>query len=58
MVAARLSALVLVVMTAPGASKMAGITRLKPFPERGGPTTTIESSTDAQHATPRDRPRK
>ena len=44
-VAARLSGRVLVVTTAPGASRMKGITRLKPLPLRGGPRITIESST-------------
>ena len=56
MVADRLSARVAVVMTAPGASRSMGITMLYPFPLRGGPSRTIESSTDDQHSIPRDEP--
>lgn len=52
-VTARLSGRVEVVTTAPGASRIIGITTLWPFPERGGPSSSIESSTDAQHPTPR-----
>jgi hypothetical protein len=42
-----LSGLVDVVTTAPGASKSIGMTMCRPLPDRGGPTTSIESSTDA-----------
>ena len=45
-VTARLSGRVLVVTTAPGASSSAGITVCRPLPDRGGPTTSIESSTE------------
>jgi hypothetical protein len=44
-VAVRLSGRVLVVITAPGASKIIGMTKCKPLPDRGGPSKTIESST-------------
>jgi hypothetical protein len=56
MEAVRLSALVAVVITAPGLSRMAGMTKWRPFPARGGPSTKIESSTEAQHSTLRDDP--
>jgi hypothetical protein len=36
----------------PGASRIAGITRCRPLPERGGPMTMIESSTDAHTLAP------
>ena len=52
-VAVRLSGRVDVVTTAPGASKMALMTMWAPFPERGGPISRIESSTDAQTFVPR-----
>ena len=38
---------VLVVTTAPGASRIAGMTMCRPLPERGGPIRRIESSTEA-----------
>ena len=57
-VIARLSGRVEVVTTAPGASRIIGITTLWPLPERGGPNSSIESSTDAQHPTPRLVPRR
>jgi hypothetical protein len=47
---------VLVVSTGPGASKIIGIPKWMPFPERGGPKITIESSTVAYTATPREVP--
>jgi len=56
-VAVRLSGRVLVVMTAPGASRMLEVTRCKPFPDFGGPTVTIESSTEQKHSRPRDVPK-
>jgi hypothetical protein len=56
-VIARLSGLVDVVTTAPGASRIIGITTFRPLPERGGPKSNIESSTDAQQPTPRLVPR-
>ena len=56
MVTARLSGRVLVDTTAPGASSSIGITRCSPLPERGGPTTSIESSTEAHTCRPRERP--
>ena len=56
MVAAMLSGRVEVVTTAPGASRMALMTRCSPLPERGGPITRIESSTDAQISRPQLRP--
>jgi hypothetical protein len=56
MVAERLSERVAVVITAPGASSNMGITMLKPLPLRGGPSRTIESSTEDQHSTPREVP--
>jgi hypothetical protein len=43
--AVRLSGRVEVVMTAPGASRMALMTMWMPLPERGGPSRTRESST-------------
>ena len=46
-----------VVTTGPGASRMALITMCAPLPERGGPMTSIESSTLAQTVVPRARPR-
>ena len=52
-VAVRLSGLVLVVTTAPGASRIALMTTCRPLPERGGPISRIESSTDAQTFVPR-----
>ncbi len=55
-VTARLSGRVEVVITAPGASRIIGMTTCRPLPERGGPSSTIESSTDAQQVTPRDDP--
>jgi len=57
-VAVRLSGRVLVVITAPGASRMLGMTRCKPFPDLGGPTMTIESSTEQKHSRPRDMPNR
>src|SRR5699024_7744228 len=51
-VAVRLSGRVLVVTTAPGASRIAGITMCRPLPERGGPMSRIESSTHAHTARP------
>ena len=45
-----------VVTTAPGASRIIGITRWRPLPDRGGPTRSIESSTEAHASTPRERP--
>ena len=57
-VTARLSGRVEVVTTAPGAPRIIGTTTCKPLPDRGGPTTPIESSTDTQHSTPRDRPKR
>ena len=56
MVAVRLSGRVEVTTTAPGASRIAGITRCRPLPERGGPMTMIESSTDAHTPTPFEAP--
>ena len=53
----RLSGLVLVVTTAPGASRIALMTTCRPLPERGGPISRIESSTDAQTFVPRLAPR-
>ena len=44
-VTARESGRVDVVNTAPGASRIIGIARWRPLPERGGPRTTTESST-------------
>src|ERR1019366_2006915 len=41
----RVAGRVEVVMTAPGASRMALMTMCTPLPERGGPSRTIESST-------------
>jgi hypothetical protein len=35
---------------------MVGITRCRPLPAPGGPSTTVESRTPAQHGTPRLRP--
>ena len=55
-VAAMLSGRVEVVTTAPGASRIALMTRCRPLPERGGPMTRIESSTDAQIPRPWLRP--
>ena len=43
-VAPRLSARELVVMTGPGASRIAPINRCTPLPERGGPMSTTDSS--------------
>src|ERR1019366_4553366 len=43
-VAVRLSGRVLVVITAPGASRIIGITKCKPLPDLSGPRSTIESS--------------
>ncbi|MPM52996.1 hypothetical protein SDC9_99760 [bioreactor metagenome] len=57
-VAVRLSGLVLVVTTAPGASRIALMTTCRPLPERGGPISRIESSTDAQTFVPRLVPRR
>jgi hypothetical protein len=57
-VAVRLSGLVLVVTTAPGASRIALMTTCRPLPERGGPISRIESSTDAQTFVPRLAPRR
>ena len=51
-----LSGRVAVVMTAPGASRIALMTTCRPLPERGGPSSRIESSTDAQTPCPRERP--
>ena len=45
-----------VTTTAPGASRIAGITRCRPFPERGGPMTMIESSTEAHTPVPLEVP--
>ena len=56
MVAVRLSGRVLVHTTAPGASRMAGMTRCRPLPERGGPMTMMESSTDAHTLAPFELP--
>ena len=56
MVAVRLSGRVEVAMTAPGASRIAGMTRCRPLPERGGPMTMMESSTDAHTPTPFEAP--
>ncbi len=56
MVAVRLSGRVEVTTTAPGASRIAGITRCRPLPERGGPMTMIESSTDAHTLAPLETP--
>ncbi len=50
-VTARLSGRVEVVTSAPGASRIIGMTTFMPFPDRGGPSTRTESSTDAQHPT-------
>ena len=55
-VTARLSGRVEVVTTAPGASRSMRTTSWRPFPDRGGPSTSIESSTLAQHLTPREAP--
>ncbi|MFG1912484.1 hypothetical protein [Kribbella sp. NPDC048928] len=55
-VAARLSGRVEVVTTAPGASMIALMIWCSPFPERGGPTRMLESSTEAQQSLPRERP--
>jgi hypothetical protein len=33
-----------------------GMTRLNPLPDRGGPISSIQPSTDAQQSTPRLRP--
>jgi hypothetical protein len=44
-VAVRLSGRVLVVIAAPGASRIIGMTKCKPLPDLGGPSRTIESST-------------
>ncbi len=52
-VAVRLSGLVLVVTTAPGASRIALMTTCRPLPERGGPISRTESSTDAHTPVPR-----
>ena len=57
-VAVRLSGRVLVVITAPGASRIDGITRCRPLPERGGPRRTIESSTEQKQSSRRARPRR
>ncbi len=57
-VTVRLSGRVDVVTTAPGASRIAGITTWSPFPERGGPISKIESSTLAQICLPCERPSK
>src|SRR6218665_469254 len=46
-VVARLSGRVEVVSTAPGASRRKGATTMSDFPDRGGPTSSIESSTVA-----------
>jgi hypothetical protein len=55
-VTVRLSGRVEVVTTAPGASKIALMTMWRPLPERGGPISSIESSTDAHTCRPLDRP--
>src|SRR5699024_7147365 len=56
--AVRLSGLVLVVTTAPGASRMALMTTCRPLPDLGGPMSSIESSTEAQTCLPRAEPRR
>lgn len=55
-VTARLSGRVLVVSTAPGASRIIGIARWRPLPDRGGPRTMTESSMEEKHRMPRDVP--
>ena len=52
----RLSARVEVVTTAPGASRIMGMTSCRPLPDRGGPKRRIESSTLAQQSTPLEEP--
>ncbi len=52
----RLSGLVLVVITAPGASRIALMTMWTPLPDRGGPISKMESSTLAQTPLPREVP--
>ena len=56
-VALMLSGLVDVVMTAPGASRIALMARCSPLPEPGGPTTRMLRSTDAHTSCPREVPR-
>lgn len=56
MVVARLSGLVEVVTTAPGASRIALMTMWAPLPDLGGPITRIESSTDVHTFVPRATP--
>jgi hypothetical protein len=57
-VRARLSGRVPVETTGPGESRIMGITKLCPLPDRGGPNKRMESSTEAQHSTPTARPRQ
>ena len=53
-----LSGLVEVVMTAPGASRIALIAMCSPLPDPGGPTTRMLRSHDAHTSWPREVPRR
>ena len=57
-VAVRLSGLVDVVITAPGASRIALMTMWRPLPERGGPMSRMLSSTVAHTCPPLPVPRR
>ncbi len=56
MVTVRVSGRVEVATTGPGASRIQGMTRCRPLPVRGGPTSRIESSTLHHSGFPLTRP--